>query len=239
VILAGLGWAVYAWILVPGMQPDLLTVSTGAEKSHFFLPDSSEVWLNAGSELQYEAGFRGATRRSTLKGEAFFVVRRNEKQPFVVTAGATRTQVLGTSFNVRAYEGTEEIAVSVATGKVSFGTALQQVALVAGDEGLFSVAEQSVSKAKTTAENANAWQTGRLVFDNRELAYVAQDLGRYFGVTVSFSDPALAKCHYSGSFDQPELAYALEVIAATVNMQYSREGNQVTFSGRGCGESER
>lgn len=239
VVLAGLGWALYTGIIVPNRQPEYLSFVTGTEKERFFLPDSSEVWLNAQSELQYEAGFRGEERRSTLKGEAFFSVRRNEQHPFVITTGETRTRVLGTSFNVRAYEAEDEISVSVASGKVSFGTMERQVALVAGEQGVFSNAGQTVQKAAAGESNANAWQTGRLVFDNRELTDVAQDLSRYFGISVSFSDPKLARCHYSGSFDHPELSYALEVIAATVNMTYTLQGSQVTFSGRGCDASGR
>ncbi len=237
VVLVGLGWALYTFL--PDRQPELLTLRTDAEKAHFFLPDSSEVWLNAFSELQYEAGFEGETRSTTLQGEAFFSVKRNEAKPFEVRAGETRTRVLGTSFNVRAYENEAQIDVSVASGKVAFGTADQQVTLAAGNRGTFRVEEKALEAAPIAAENAHAWQSGRLVFDNSELQAVARDLSRYFGVGVSFADPALGRCHYSGSFDRPELAYVMEVIAATVNMQVEIQGSQVIFSGRGCGQQER
>ena len=239
VVLAGLGWALYTWVILPGTQPELLTLRTDAEKAHFFLPDSSEVWLNAFSELKYAAGFEGETRSTNLKGEAFFSVKRNEAKPFEVVAGETRTRVLGTSFNVRAFAHEAQIDVSVASGKVAFGTTDQQVTLAAGNQATFRIEEKALETAPLAAGNAHAWQSGRLVFDNSELQAVAQDLSRYFGVEIAFEDPTLGRCHYSGSFDRPELAYVLEVIAATVNMQVDIQNKRVIFSGRGCGQQER
>src|SRR5690606_20001510 len=85
------------------------------------LPDSSLVWLNTNSKLIYKKGIgKLAKREVTLSGEAFFEVKPNLQQAFIVTSSTTLTEVLGTSFNVKS-EG-EDVQVSVVTGKVSFRT---------------------------------------------------------------------------------------------------------------------
>lgn len=234
VLLVGMGWALYMWMNVAGVQPEMIQLSTQEEKTHIYLPDSSEVWLNAYSELAYEADFSGEMRNVELKGEAFFEVQRNEAKAFIIQAGETQTEVLGTSFNIRAYEQEDYIEVSVSTGKVSFGNAAANLALTAGNQGTFHTTNKRLTFEANRDENRIAWQSGQLIFDNSELSEVADALERFFGMTVSFSSTPLAQCHYSGRFDQPELEYLLEVITATVNMKYAITDGHITFSGQGC-----
>lgn len=234
VLLVGMGWALSMWMNVAGVQPEMIQLSTQEEKAHIYLPDSSEVWLNAYSELAYEADFSGNTRNVKLKGEAFFDVQRNEAKAFIIQAGETQTEVLGTSFNVRAYEQEDYIEVSVSTGKVSFGNTAANLALTAGNQGTFHTPNKRLTFEASRDENRIAWQTGQLIFDNSELSEVGDALERFFGMTVSFSSTPLAQCHYSGRFDQPELEYLLEVISATVNMKYAITDGHITFSGQGC-----
>lgn len=87
-----------------------------------FLPDSTHVWLNKDSKISYTEDFNSDERRVILSGEAFFDVTRNEEKPFVVQTGNSETRVLGTSFNVRAYDDEETIEVSVESGKVKFSS---------------------------------------------------------------------------------------------------------------------
>eukprot|EP01132_Coremiostelium_polycephalum_P022666 gene22666-26912_t len=82
------------------------------------LADSSTVWLNSGSRLRYPEKFNGSSRELYLEGEAFFNVVHKKSQPFIVHSGALNTQVLGTSFNIKAYKNSAQLKVSVATGKV-------------------------------------------------------------------------------------------------------------------------
>ena len=81
------------------------------------LPDGSRVWVNQNTKIAYTDEFAGDTREVTLSGEAFFEVAKDPDKPFIITSGAVRTTVLGTSFNVEAYAG-KPIAVSVRSGLV-------------------------------------------------------------------------------------------------------------------------
>lgn len=106
--------------------PDVLqdrqgrTFSADSGLLDLYLPDSTHVWLNEDSKIAYASDFNSDERRVTLSGEAFFEVRRDEERPFIVQTGQSETRVLGTSFNVRAYEDEETIEVAVESGKVKF-----------------------------------------------------------------------------------------------------------------------
>jgi len=76
-------------------------------RSHVVLPDGSNLWLNAGSEIKYSIPFTRENREVELSGEAFLDVVKNEQSPFVVKAGNAEVEVLGTQFNVNAYPQTE------------------------------------------------------------------------------------------------------------------------------------
>ncbi|MDF2456481.1 MAG: hypothetical protein K0R51_2474 [Cytophagaceae bacterium] len=102
----------------------------------FYLPDSSMVWLNKHSSLSYSTSFDGKERVVFLKGEAFFDVKRNPSQPFIIHAEETTTKVLGTSFDLKAYEG-EDVQLTVVTGKVSFTAEQQTLVLLPKDKGIY------------------------------------------------------------------------------------------------------
>ncbi len=102
----------------------------------FYLPDSSMVWLNKHSSLTYSTSFDGKERVVYLKGEAFFDVKRNPKQPFIIHAEETTTKVLGTSFDLKAYEG-EDVELTVVTGKVSFTAEQQTLLLLPESKGIY------------------------------------------------------------------------------------------------------
>lgn len=88
------------------------------ELSKLILPDSTTVWLGVASTLKYPQRFTGPQRHVELDGEAYFEVIHNVSLPFIVTSGPVRTRVLGTTFNVKAYKEEQEIAVTLATGRV-------------------------------------------------------------------------------------------------------------------------
>ena len=86
-------------------------------RSYVDLPDGSRLWLNAGSKVRYADGFATGTRELTLSGEAFFDIKHDPDQPFLIHAGGLDVKVLGTSLNVRAYPGDPVIETTLIQGK--------------------------------------------------------------------------------------------------------------------------
>lgn len=231
---AGLWWTNRAPV---AQLPQLVEIQTfDNERKAVTLPDSTQVWLNENSRLAFDANF--VQRQVNLQGEAFFDVERIVERPFEITTGDATVTVLGTSFNVRAYEGEEEVEVTVKTGKVALTAkkAKQSIApLAPGQTGVYNKKEEKVELATVEQENADAWKTQKLAFDDEKLLYVVAALERYFGVEIAAENPALLECPYTSSFDQPDLDAILTVIGTTIGFEVSKpsEGRYL-LSGKGC-----
>ncbi|MBC7488110.1 MAG: FecR domain-containing protein, partial [Cytophagaceae bacterium] len=110
--------------------------STAENGDVFYLPDSSMVWLNKHSSLTYTSSFDGKERIVYLEGQAFFDVKKNPEQPFIIHASGTITKVLGTSFDLKAYQQ-DDVELTVVTGKVSFTAQQQTLLLLPKDKGIY------------------------------------------------------------------------------------------------------
>ena len=219
-----------------------LSQSTKGEKRIIYLPDSSKVYLNRHSQISYVAGFEDGKRIVNLSGEAFFEVRKDAGKPFIIYSQNAQTEVLGTSFNVRAYEKEETVEVMVVTGKVAFseraGKAVpgQPPAKVYLTPGFRAELAKKGSLSKTAIDDPNgmAWRNEKLVFSNTQLSVVVESLQRYFQVPIAVANPQLLDCRFTGTFEQPELDQILEVLKVSVNLNYTAQGEEYVLSGQGC-----
>jgi transmembrane sensor len=220
-----------------------IAVSAGGQKRLVALPDGSKVWLNKHSTLEYAADFSGAAREVRLSGEAFFEVRKDPAHPFTVLSAESRTRVLGTSFNVRAYPAEDSVEVSVVTGKVAFASRRSHpdsVLLTPGMRGVLPApapdkAPGPVRQTATADANFRAWQTGELAFDNASLSHVIRTLRTTFGTTITVADKALLNCRFTGTFRQPDPAQVLQVVSIATNATLTGDAmNGYILGGRGC-----
>ncbi len=237
---AGLWWMNRSPV---AQQPQFVEIQTlDHEKKAIMLPDSSHVWLNENSRLTYDPRF--AQRHVNLEGEAFFEVERLVERPFEITSGEAVTTVLGTSFNVRAYPSEDKIEVTVKTGKVALASnksKLKPVFLAPGETGVFDKPAQKVEMAFREQENADAWKTQKLSFDDEKLSQVVAALERYFGVGIEASNPALLECPYTTTTafepqggEQLDLDAILTVIGTTIGFEFSKTDGRYVLSGKGC-----
>ncbi len=128
------------------------------------LPDSTIVLLNAASSLQYPERFDGKTRNVILHGEAFFEVKHDKEHPFMVKADQLNVHVLGTSFNIRSYQNDEDIAVTVATGKVGITAPSLKDGktsfLLPDNELIYTKSSGKLDVRTVNATDSRAWETG-------------------------------------------------------------------------------
>jgi transmembrane sensor len=199
------------------------------------LSDGSTVWLNQNSSLQYPEAFGEDQRTVILTGEAFFEVAKDATKPFIIKTEFTETKVLGTSFNLRAYPGETETAVSVATGQVSFVNlkGADPVILNPGSEGVYDKNAGSLSSMKQET-NVLAWKTKQLSFDDTPFAKVEVDLERCYGIDIQVENEAIAKCRVNNAFEGRSLEDVLTVIGATIGVTFEINENVVTIKGEGC-----
>lgn len=234
-------WAVARTFLLKPTSIETVTVAAGPQRQLANLPDGSRVWVNKNSTLSYAADFGQGSRTVQLQGEAFFEVQKDPSRPFTVLANDTRTRVLGTSFNVRAYATEDSVEVSVVTGRVAFSpdhrklTVQDSVLLTPGLRGVIRRAAPAVAvQRRITDPNFRAWQQDELVFENQPLGQVAGTLSRYYGTPVALSRPELANCRFTGTFHGAELPQVLRVLSLSANLQVTQTADGYTLDGPGC-----
>ena len=233
-LLIGLAWIMQLYFFpYYGMQ----VVRSGNGKIAVVLPDSSQVWLNRNSLLAYDPDFDGDERVVQLEGEAFFEVQRNPQRPFIIQAEAANTRVIGTSFNLRAYPTEETVELAVATGKVAFVAteATAEAIVTPGYAAVLNKQSNRINKFTISSENDWAWQSGRLQFNGQPLGEVTEVLERYYGVQLQIQNEALTDCRFTGSFKDAALEEVLQVLEATLQLEYAQQNNTTyTLSGKGC-----
>jgi transmembrane sensor len=200
------------------------------------LPDGTQVSLNAGSVITYKKGFGSTHRSVSLKGEAFFEVRKNKALPFLISSGEARVKVTGTKFNVKAYRRLNEIRVTVTEGTVSFYNVAKDVhvaILRAGETGIMNKSSRMVSRQATTDLNDIAWKTGILDFHDTPLSEVAEIINNTYHCRIIL-DAAVEKCPVTVRFDNRKLDAVLNVLRSTLDLKITTRGKRITISGKGC-----
>jgi transmembrane sensor len=204
------------------------------------LPDSSRIWLNAGSRIRYLKGFTAHKREIQLQGEAFFEVNHQPRRPFIVHSGRLNTQVLGTSFNVKAYADDPHIQVTVHTGKVGIYTQHHQskkngetVFLSPNQTASFNIANEVIKTETSKSEEEIAWRKGKLVYKNELLVAAIRDLKHKYGVDINLAK-SMESCRVYGTFEHDAVEKILEMMAFSVNGKLIKAGKGYQILGKGC-----
>ena len=162
------------------------TVSTPrGGKFRLSLPDGSKVWLNAASSLRYPTSFTGSTRDVVLTGEAYFEIAHNPAQPFHVQANDMQVEVLGTHFNVMAYDNEAGLATTLLEGSVRVRTPRQQMQLKPGEQALEEGGAMSL-RHDVNVQQVVAWKNDYFQFNGDGLDRLMRQLERWYDVTVVY-----------------------------------------------------
>jgi len=198
------------------------TLSTVDFSEELILPDGSTVTLNRNSILTYPKKFKKDQRGISLEGEGFFEVIGNSDWPFVITTTEVSVKVLGTSFNVNAYETNEEIEVIVKTGKVAVtrhGEVPQTIVLKPGNKAVYNKTSEDLSLSTKIDQNYMAWKTRSFVFKDQSLDEVATALNKVYGSEISISSDSLKAAKITTSFNDQPLEAILNVLAETLDLE--------------------
>lgn len=194
------------------------------------LNDGSQIWLNSGSTITYTPDFGKTNRELKLSGEAYLEVCKNEQLPFIVNAGNMEIKVLGTKFNVNAYNNNENIQVFLLKGSVSLTNEknIPPVILHPMEMAVCSNRTNQISVLRKQKANALEWMQNRLVFENETLEEVVRILEHYYDVDIYIKDPHLKNRRFAGDFKlNKPLEKILEVMAASKKFKYKIKQNSV------------
>ncbi|WP_017260025.1 FecR family protein [Pedobacter arcticus] len=178
------------------------------------LADGTKVWLNATSSLSYPSEFSGTERNVELSGEGYFEVAKNEKMPFIVTVGKMKVHVLGTHFNISAYDNDLFVKTTLAEGSVRLTNGDRAVILKPGQQGLATVSNENIDVKKVNLQHVLAWKGGYFMFRDDNIKEVMKQISRWYNVKVEYEDNIDEKVFggiYAKSKDLEELLKGLEL----------------------------
>ena len=202
------------------------------QKSRLTLPDGTEVWLNSESRIKFSSDNFLTDRYVELSGEAYFSVKRNEESPFVVRTKSYDVEVLGTEFNVMAYEDLERTETILVKGKVKIKKEGKELVLNPGQKATFKGNRLTVTKANV--DDASSWKTNELRYDGVYFQELVFSLERWFDVQIQVSDPRLYDVVYSGVFKNGEtFEEVMEALKFTTSIDYKQKGlkkYEITFN---------
>lgn len=197
------------------------------------LADGTRVWLNAASSLHYPVQFSGKERKVSLSGEAYFEVAKDEKHPFVVNAGNTDVTVLGTKFDISAYNDDPSQKVVLAEGAVM----VNEVNNLSGENkevllkpGFAAVIKGTypISVSKADVEAALGWKNGLFLFDGESLGSIMRKLSRWYNVDVKYNDGVDTLFHFTGRIQRYEnITGILKLIELTGKVKFGVIGKEV------------
>ncbi|MCQ6961186.1 FecR family protein [Mucilaginibacter aquariorum] len=163
---------------------NILTTPRGGQYQ-LVLSDGTKVWLNAASSLKFPAIFTGKERNVELVGEAYFEVAKNKNMPFRVSTGKLNIEVLGTHFNVSAYQDDDAIKTTLLEGSVKLTTANNKALLKPGEQATLGQ-QQHINIQSINTDDAVAWKNGYFVFNNENIQCIMKKISRWYDVEVVY-----------------------------------------------------
>ncbi|MEA5460824.1 FecR domain-containing protein [Arcicella sp. LKC2W] len=209
------------------------------------LPDGSAVKLAPKSKISYPANFDKDKRVVILLGEATFDIAKDVSRPFLVYANEVTTKVLGTRFNVKAYESMKDIVVSVEEGKVSVyknkkktihENELTGVILLPNQQAIFDRESDQYNKKliqKPTIINANPISFS---FNETPIEEVFKRIEIAYGIDIEFDEGLLHGCQVTGTFDNESLFQKLDIITKIIGGSYEVVEGKILINSVGCRE---
>lgn len=198
------------------------------KRSEILLADGTKVWLNAGSRLAFPSKFNGKNREVFLEGEACFKVTENKKQPFIVNAGELNVEVLGTWFNVSAYQEDQVIETVLLEGSVSvqkpsvLGIGLKETVLKPNQKASFNKKlKDIVVQYDPDADIVISWTEGWFQFSGESLKSVLNKLERYYNIEVVLPEHFPSTERITGKLDLKDSPQeVLQALADVAKISY-------------------
>ena len=196
-----------------------------------FLSDGTRIWINSESRLVVPSFFNSNERVVKLKGEAFFVVSKDKKRPFRVEVNGQTIEVLGTSFNVRAYENSNKIETTLETGQVRLLTGGKTTILKPGEQSLFDKSNHSLTISSVGHKSFSAWKDGRFEFQNEDLIEVFKIVERWYDVEITADETYFKGMHFSGVIKRNKDArHFLDLLNLTIPVKYEIVSDKIKIS---------
>lgn len=214
-------------------ENEQIEISTAyGEQKRLVLPDSSEVWLNAGSTITYPKTFTKENRVVTLDGEAYFSVRKDDAKPFIVETSQLSVKVLGTKFNVKAYANDANITTTLTSGKVEVSTQSRPPQTLNPNERLtYDKLTSDIEISTVDTVDTNSWVKGKIIFTNATAEEIFRTLERRYDTVIDHSTDFSASRRYTVKFLKDEnLDEMLNILGDIIGFSYRQSENKIIIT---------
>jgi len=189
------------------------------------LADGTKVWLNAATSIKYPIQFNGKERKVELSGEAYFEVAKDKQHPFIVHTVLEDVRVLGTHFNINAYQDEPAVKTTLLEGSVQLSTGALLKLLRPGQQAVFS--DQQIHIKDVDTEEAVAWKNGYFMFSNEDLGSIMRKVSRWYAIDVRYEDESLKQEVFWGSVSRfTDVSKVLHMLELTKAVKFKIENNR-------------
>lgn len=186
------------------------------------LPDSSKVWLNAGSSLRYPSRFVEKERNVQLSGEGYFEVQSDLEHPFYVSLdNGIRVKAHGTKFNISSYQEDRVMETTLETGLVDIMSASHTVQLKPNEQACYDKDEGHFTTRVVNIEEKTAWKDGRLVFRNATLEEVVKKLSRRYNIDIVLHRESQKDYKFRATFSSENITQILDYLRMAAPISWS------------------
>lgn len=192
------------------------------------LADGTKVWLNASSSLKFPSHFSGNTRVVELVGEGYFEVAQNKTHPFIVEVGDNKVEVLGTHFNISAYQNEAQMTTTLLEGAVKVSTASVQQLLIPGNQAVINAQQSAIQVSMVNTQQAVAWKDGLIYMKDESLEKIMRKLARWYDVEVSYADHIDKSMTFSGVVSSNKsIRSVLNIMESTEDIHFTLKGRRI------------
>lgn len=212
------------------IEYNTLSNPRGSRVTSLILADGTKVWLNAASTLKYPTAFAGNERKVEVTGEAYFEVSHNAAMPFIVNKGETSVQVLGTHFNVNAYDDETSLNITLLEGSVKVIKGNEKVLISPGEQAEVSnniTASKPIKIHSADVDQVMAWKNGLFSYKGASIETIMRQVSRWYNVDVVFEKPVTEK-FYAQVSRNTDVSNLLKMLEATKAVHFRIEGKVIT-----------
>ena len=200
----------------------------GSRVIHLTLSDGSHLWLNAGSSATFPVAFSAQRREISITGEAYFEVAHDASKTFVVNANGVKTEVLGTHFNVNAYDDEDALKITLLEGSVKVTDATGNTAMVKPGQQATEAALGKWNIYSVDVEEVIAWKNERFSFNDTGIKDIMREVARWYDVTIKYSGDMTGLSFGGNMSRQKNVSELLKRMEATDAVRFEVNGKEIT-----------
>lgn len=203
---------------------NIITTPRGGQYQ-VILPDGSHVWINAASSLRYPVAFGNKERRVELTGEAYFEIAADAGKPFRLISRNQVTEVLGTSFNVNAYDDEADTKTTLISGAIK----VNNIRLQPGQQAISNTS--GFKTVNVDIEEEIAWKNGYFVFNDEQLVSIMRKISRWYDVDLHYQDTILKTERFNGTVSRyGNVSQVIRVLELTQAAHFKVTGKQIIIA---------